>query len=98
MKVQEAIDKIENADNIYSVFMAEDIIDGEVVASHQDDDEHRWYIVSTRVFKMEDGYVGVRGPYSSKSEMQTWQDIADDWGGVVAFEVEPVPSIYYKTK
>ena len=97
MKVKEAIDIVDNTD-LYSVFMADDIIKGEVVASHQDDDEHRWYIIATRVYKLEDGYVGVRGPYSSKSEMQFWEDIAADCGGVHAFEVEPVPSTYYKKK
>ena len=98
MKVQEAIDKINNADDIYSVFTAEDVIKGKVVSSYQDLDEHRWYSIATRVFEVEDGFVGVRGPYQSFSEMQDWSDIAADCGGVGAFEVEPVPNTYYKRK
>ena len=98
MKVQEAIDKINNADDIYSIFEAEDIIKGKVVSSYQDLDEYRWYSIATRVFEVEDGYVVVRGPYQSFSEMQGWSDIAADCGGVGAFEVEPVPSTYYKRK
>ena len=98
MKVQEAIDKINNADDIYSVFEAEDVIEGKVVSSYQDLDEYRWYSIATRVFEVEDGFVGVRGPYQSFSEMQDWSDIAVDCGGVGAFEVEPILSTYYKRK
>ena len=48
--------------------------------------------------EMEDGFVGVRGPYVIKSSTQSWKDIRDLWGEVYAFEVEPVPDVYYKRK
>lgn len=98
MTVQEVINLINNKDDIYSIYMAEDYIKGKVVAEHQDLDEHRWYSIATRVFEVEDGFVGVRGPYQSFSEMQDWSDIAVDCGGVEAFEVKPIPSVYYKRK
>lgn len=97
MKVQEAINIINTRDDIFSIYMAEDFIKGKVV-SDQDLDEYRWYSIATRVFEMEDGYVGVRGPFQSFSEMQDWSDIAADCGGMGAFEVIPVPNVYYKRK
>lgn len=96
MKVQEAINKINNSEEpLYSIFTAEELIDGEEVVEHQDLDEHRWYSIATRVYKLEDGYLGVRGAYQSFSEMQMWSDI-----DVLckAFEMEPVPSVKYVKK
>lgn len=96
MKVQEAIDKINNSEeSLYSIFTAEELIDGKIVKEHQDLDEHRWYSTATRVYEMEDGYLGIWGAYQSFSEMQGWSDI-----DVLceAFEMEPVPSVSYVRK
>ena len=98
MKVKQAIDKINSTPDVYSVFMAGDIIDGTVVCECQDEEDHTLFMAGTRVFEMEDGYVGVRGPYVIKSSTQSWKDIRDLWGEVYAFEVEPVPDVYYKRK
>ena len=96
MKVKEAIDLINNSEEpLYNIFDAEELIDGEMVVEHQDLDEHRWYSTATRVFQMEDGYLGIWGAYQSKSEMQMWSDI-----DVLceAFEMKQVPSVKYVEK
>lgn len=96
MKVQEAIDLINNSEeSLYSIFDAEELIDGKEVVEHQDLDEHRWYSTAIRVYEMEDGYLGIWGAYQSFSEMQGWSDI-----DVLceAFEMEAVPSIAYVKK
>lgn len=99
MKVQEAIDLINNSEEpLYSIYDAEELIQGKMVKEHQDLDEHRWYSIATRVYEVEDGFVGIRGCYQSFSEMQDWSDISTDCGGVEAFEVKPMPSVYYERK
>ena len=96
MKVKEAIDKINNSDEpLYSIFTAEELIEGKLVKEHQDLDEHRWYSIATRVYQLEDGYLGIRGAYQSFSEMQGWSDIGEH---SEAFEVIPEPDVYYKRK
>lgn len=68
MKVQELIDLI-YSNSYYNIYNAEELI-GEVncVAKNLNINEHRWYTVSTRVYKLEDGYVGITGPSQLKSE------------------------------
>ena len=100
MKVQELIDLINDTERyvpLYSLYDAEDVIPREVdkVASGLDLDEHRWYSTAIDVYRCEDGFVGIRGAYQSFSEMQSWSDICVTCD---AFEVEPVPDVYYKRK
>ena len=94
MKVQEAIKKI-NEEPIYSIFMADDVIDGEVVKRYQDLDTHRWYSTAVRIYKVEDGYVGVWGPFQLFSEVMSWKDLNIP---CAASEVFPEPSTYYSFK
>jgi hypothetical protein len=60
-----------------------------------DTDEHRWYISATVVFRVGDEYFGVFGPITLKSESMGYADT-----GIVceAFEMEAIPSIYYRVK
>lgn len=62
MKVREAIEKINNG-KYYSLFdIEEEVLEGcGPVAKGLEVDKHCWYEVSTRIYKMEDGYVGVTG-------------------------------------
>lgn len=56
---------------------ANDFISAKKVASGLDIDEHRYYSIATDVYEVDDGFVGVRGPYKSFTEMQTWDDIGE---------------------
>lgn len=67
----------------------------ERIESGNDLDEHRWYSTAEDIYKLEDGYVGVRGLFQIFSEL----DYAKDYGvKCEAYEVEPVPSIKYIPK
>lgn len=76
MKVQELIDRVNSATNCYSIYNAEDLIGDEIecVASNLDIHEHRWFTISTSVYKLEDGYVGITGISSLKSELMGYSD------------------------
>jgi len=91
MKVQEAIKKI-NEEPIYSIFLADDVIDGKVVAEHQDLSQHRWYSTAMRVYQVEDGFVGVWGLFQIFSESSYYKDFDIR---CEASEVFPEPSIHY---
>lgn len=107
MKVQEIItlynEEIEKEDyNVpYSIGDAEDILfdldkNLECVASKLDFDEHRWYIITTNVYKCEDGFIGIRGVSSLKSEMMGYSDCCID---VDIFEcIEKQTVTYIKKK
>lgn len=75
MKVQKAIKKIEEG-YFYSVFDAEEVLgkDAKLVKSNLDIDEHRWYTISTKVYQLEDGYIGITGVTSLKSEAMMFSD------------------------
>lgn len=75
MKVQEAILKIEEG-YFNSVFDAEEVLgkDAKLVKSNLDIDEHRWYTISTKVYQLEDGYIGITGVTSLKSEAMMFSD------------------------
>lgn len=75
MKVQEAIWKI-NGEGFYSVFEAEELLDrdSKLVKSNLGIDEHRWYTISTKVYQLEDGYIGITGVTSLKSEAMMFSD------------------------
>lgn len=75
MKVQEAIEKI-NGEGFYSVFEAEEVLDrdAKLVKSNLGIDEHRWYTISTNVYQLEDGYIGITGVTSLKSEAMMFSD------------------------
>ena len=96
MKVQEVISRVNNG-YFNCIFDAEEALSREVkeVANNLDIDEHRWYIITTSLYKCEDGFVGITGPSSLKSESMTWSD-TDEY--CTAEEYEAVPSIIYKPK
>lgn len=75
MKVQEAIKKI-NGEGFYSVFEAEEVLDrdAKLVKSNLGIDEYRWYTISTKVYQLEDGYIGITGVTSLKSEAMMFSD------------------------
>lgn len=98
MKVQELIEKVNSDDRCYNIYDAENMIDGEYecVADNIDIDEHRWYKISTSVYKLEDGYVGIRGVSRLFSEMMTWSDTdvhceAEEYEQCVRITYKPKP-------
>ena len=97
MKVQELIDKINSATNYYSIYDPEDIIGDEIecVASNLEINEHRWFTISTSVYKLEDGYVGITGVSSLKSEIM---DCSDCNFPCIAEEYEEFTTISYRRK
>ncbi len=64
------------------------------MASNLDIDERRWYIISTSVYKLDDGYVGITGPSTLKSESIVWLDCNE----LCFAEYEPVYGFTYKPK
>ena len=96
MKVQELIDHI-NSNDFYSLWDMEDSLfykDKDLpkrVAEFLEKEEYRWYDVSVSVYKLEDGFVGVRG-ISFK-----YPDILDDYiPKCSASEYIEIPSVTYK--
>lgn len=72
------IDKINNADDNYSLYHTTDIAQTygvNLIDEGLDLDQHRWYSIATNIYKCSDGYVKVKGAFQSFSEMQTWSDI-----------------------
>jgi hypothetical protein len=95
MKKQELIDKVNNG-NYHSIWEIElESHQLEAIENKLNPDEHRWYIVSTNIYKCEDGYVGVTGPSSLKSESMDWEDCYCD---VVAEEYEEYTTVSYRPK
>ena len=58
-------------------------------------DEHRWYSTAEDIYKLEDGYVEVRGLFQIFSELGCDIDYRIK---CETYEVEPVPSIKYVKK
>ena len=96
MTVKELIDLINNA-NYYSIWEAEEHFGTGVyrVAANVYEDEHRWYVVSTNVYKCDDGYVGITGPSALNSESMVWSDCGYP---CTAEEYEAFNTISYKPK
>ena len=70
-------------------------MDGVTEITTVDRDEHRWYVLGTVVYKVNDQFFGVRGPVSLKSEEMGFDDVGHK---CEAFEMEAVPSVTYKRK
>ena len=100
MKVQELIDYV-NSKGFYSIYEFQDSLTDKqfkelkTVSEDIDVDRHRWYEISTTVYKVEDGYVGVRGVYQIYSEYMSDKDC--DYL-CEASEYEEVPTISYRIK
>lgn len=94
--VKELVDQI-NAADLYSVYAVEDEIDmdGAREITTVEPDEHRWYVLGTKVFQVGDEFFGVRGPVLLKSESMDYSDIGTK---CKAFEMVEVPTVTYKRK
>ena len=100
MKVKELIDHI-NSNDFYSLWDMEDSLfykDKDLpkrVAENLEKEEYRWYEISTSVYKLEDGFVGIRGVSNIYSEYME----AEDCGfRCTASEYIEIPSVTYKKK
>ena len=89
----DAINKLE----IYSHREIEDEIDFSDVqeVTTLDEDEHRWYVIGTVVYKIGNEFFGVCGPTMLKSESMSYSDVGME---CEAFEMEEVQSVTYKAK
>jgi hypothetical protein len=74
MKVAEVIEKVNNT-KYWSLYSFEEDFDLEMVAHGLYVDKHRWYEISTSVYKCEDGYVGVNGVSQLFSEDMSYSDV-----------------------
>lgn len=95
MNIKEAIELINNSDNCYSLFDAEDLLKGCKFVSRQDHDSHRWYIMATDVYEVDNGYIGVRGVSELKSEMMNYSDASEH---CFAEEYQVIQTITYLPK
>lgn len=96
MKVQEAIELINNSDDLYCISDAVELLEGETeLAEGIDIDRRRWFETSESYFKLEDGIVGIRGVSNIYSEMMSASDCNVH---TRAFEGEEVTVVSYKCK
>lgn len=96
MKVKEAIELINNSEELYSLDDAENIIDYEKqLASDIDISRHRWYETSTPYFQLEDGILGINGVSNIYSEHMMAPDCNVQ---SQAFEREEFTTISYRSK
>ena len=100
MKVQELIDYV-NSKGFYSIYEFQDSLTDKqfkelkIIPKSIDVDRHRWYEVSTTIYKVEDGYVGIRGISQIYSEYMSDKDC--DYL-CEASEYEEVQTISYRVK
>ena len=96
MKVKELIEHVSKY-TFYSLMEVEASLKEvpQCVAERLEIEKHRWYSVSTFVYKLEDGFVGIRGVSDIYSD-----DIdAEDCGvRCTAYEYEEFPYVLYKKK
>ena len=95
MNVKEAIELINNSDNCYSLWGAEDLLIGCKFKNRQDYNSHRWYIMATDIYEVEDGYIGVSGVSELKSEMRDYSDTGEH---CFAEEYQVIQTITYLPK
>jgi len=85
MKVAEVIEKVTNTE-YWSLYSFEKESSLEAVANGLYVDKHRWYEISTTVYKCEDGFVGVSGVSQLYSESTEYEDCCRE---CIAEEFEP---------
>lgn len=99
MKVKEAIELINNREDLYYVNDAGKLLlkdkTVEEVATHIESDAHRWFEIATNVYKCEDGFVGVRGVARLFSEQML---VSDTDVPCQASEYEEIQTISYREK
>ena len=100
MKVKELIDYV-NSNEFYSLWDMEDSLCSDflnkglpqLVAENLEKEKYRWYEVSVSVFKLEDGFVGVKGVSFKYTE------ILDDYiPKCSASEYQEAKTLIYKIK
>ena len=97
----EGIIKEINESGAISIHRVEDICDSfykakpQLLKSNLDLEEHRWYEVSTSVYKLGNWFIGIRGASKLYFESSDWSDFMEC---TIAFEMEEVPSVTYKRK
>ena len=102
MKVKELINYV-NFNEFYSLWNMEntlycDFLDEELpqkVAKNLEIEEYRWYEISTSVYKLEDGFVGITGLSKIYNENTNAEDCCVK---CFASEYQEIPSITYKRK
>lgn len=96
MKVKDLIEKI-NSSDCYSIYDAIYMMDDtcKCIEEHKDVEIHMWYTVSTSVYKLEDGFVGIRGISELDREDLVYSDI--DYP-CTAKEYEEYTTISYRPK
>ena len=101
MKVKELIDYV-NSNGFYSLWNLENSLYynnskdlPQRVAENLEIEEYRWYEISTSVYKLEDGFVGIRGVSKIYSENMNPEDCCTK---CTASEYQEIPSVTYKRK
>lgn len=100
MKVKELIDYV-NSNGFYSLWDMEHALYYNFkdfpkrIAENLEIEKHRWYEISTSVYKLEDGFVGIRGVSTIYSE---YMDAEDCGFRCTASEYIEIPSFTYKKK
>ena len=76
MEVQEAIELINNSDDLYCINDAVELLEGEakLLADGMDVSRHRWFEISTSYFELDNGIIGIRGVSKIDSEMMSASD------------------------
>ena len=96
MKLKEAIERINNSEELYYIDDAESIIDYEKqLASNIDINRHRWYETAISYFQLEDGILGIEGLSNVYSELMLASDCDVN---CYAFEGEEIKTVSYKPK
>lgn len=95
MTKKEAIELINNSDKCYSLYDAEDLLIECKFRTRQNYNSHRWYIIATDIYEVEDGYIGVRGVSELKTEMMSFSDCDEH---CMAEEYEAIQTITYVPK
>jgi len=95
MTVKEVIAHFATHEAVYCAYGAEEDLDLDMPFAEIDHSFHRWFTVATNLYKVEDGFVGIRGPVELKSESMCWRDADYE---CTAFEMEPVQVTTYRKK
>ena len=76
MEVQEAIELINNSDDLYCINDAVELLEGEakLLADGIDVSRHRLFEISTSYFELDNGILGIRGVSKIYSEMMSALD------------------------
>ena len=67
--------------------------DPKLVKEGLDPEKHRWYEITTNVYRIGDRFIGVRGPSQMYSESSSWEDL---YTPCVAFEMDEIRTVSYR--